>query len=236
MRAKTVNEAIKHLKPRSEEEIVKAQREFFEEACDIAKTLYMDDWESGLYVYNMSNNTNYDDLIDFVYGEFSDQLKSYMNQPTGQYTTPSLFAVDIIISQLWEANNEEPFNPYDFYDKYDAMFDVVDESIKHLTPRSEEEIKKMHREEDDLKPDGYMTLSNTGSIQVKLVDGGDSILYRFSSEDPFTPYKEVDVEWGYEEDDYNTDSSGEPESRPYFLVKDTRYYLDQFMRTDYFHN
>lgn len=106
----------------------------------------------------------------------------------------------------------------------------VYESIKWLTPRSPEELKKSHQEENELKPDGVLQLTNTGGIEVKLVDGGDEILYRFFSEDPFAPYTEAEIEWGYDKDDFEEDEEGNPEYRAYFLVGDTRYYLDEFMR------
>ena len=260
MRAKTINEAIKHLPGRTQEELNKllfkdspykwiklakkhgiklspeqiekseaelkiVLSEYIKKACRIAKRLYPE-WRQRLRDYNAKNNVDYDNLADFAYGEFNAEDFFFV------FDNPKVFAIDNIIRILWEANSKAPHRFNEFY-YYNLDRSWIGESIKHLPGRSEEELKKIQQEEDYLKPDGYMTLSNTGSMQVKLVDGGDSILYRFSSGDPFTPYKEADIEWGYDEDDYEVDREGLPELRPYFSVKNTRYYLDQFMRMDY---
>lgn len=78
---------------------------------------------------------------------------------------------------------------------------------------------------------GYMTLTNTGGIEVELADNGDTLRYRFGDGETFSDPIEVDLETFFPEDDrywpYDDD-----ECRTGFQIgPDQIYYLDQFMRS-----
>jgi hypothetical protein len=117
--------------------------------------------------------------------------------------------------------------------QYGARKKKVNESIKHLKPRSEEELRLYIEKYKDWKPDGYLTLTNSSCIEVKIVEGGDSIEYRFNYGDNkfHFPIEEF-LEWGYDEDDIEAGDE-KPDLKPYFLVGETKYFLDNFMRCNY---
>jgi hypothetical protein len=84
---------------------------------------------------------------------------------------------------------------------------------------------------DEWKPDGVMTLSNTGGMELKFVDNGEGVEYRYSGD--IIP-KGADVEYEYEktepDEDYPYSYDG-TEIRTYFEDdRGEKWYLDQFMR------
>lgn len=114
---------------------------------------------------------------------------------------------------------------------------LVNESIKHLTPFSKKQLKDAGYDEKykNWKPEGFMQLTNWGGIELKIIDNGEGVQYRFNyGDDDFKPVLEADVEWGIDEEDIDpeTDDNGEPISEPYFSIGDDKYFLKNFMRTD----
>ena len=154
MKAKFIYEAIKHMPGKELKHL-----DYVKKACDIVEKLY-GNWRDALYSYSMSNDgANYDDLLQFVY----DELEYELNFHIKRNLTPQFFAIDIIISTLWEEYeyDNDKFDPYDFYDSYDEL----NEAIKHMAPYSPEELEDKGYTEEMLKwaswqPDGYLTLNN----------------------------------------------------------------------------
>lgn len=80
-----------------------------------------------------------------------------------------------------------------------------------------------------------MQLSNWGGIEIKIIENGEAVEYRFNygDEDQFKPVIEAEVEWGIDEDDIDPemDDNNEPISQPYFSVGESKYFLKDFMRS-----
>jgi len=115
----------------------------------------------------------------------------------------------------------------------------VNEAIKHLAPHSEEELEDRGYTEEMLKwaswqSDGYMTLNNWGGIEIKIIDNGDGVEYRFNYGDEgneVKPVHDAEIEWVEDPDNDEKDEEGFPISEPSFMVGDSRYFLKDFMRS-----
>jgi hypothetical protein len=106
------------------------------------------------------------------------------------------------------------------------------ESIKHLKPRSEEELKPYYDLYKDWEPDGYLTLNNFGGIEIKIIDNeGIEYRYNFGDEEKFKPISDADIEYGYDENEVESGDE-KPDLKPYFMIGDDKYFLDHFMRID----
>ena len=71
--------------------------------------------------------------------------------------------------------------------------------------------------EDNFRVDGYMTLSNSGGIEIELDNSGDSLRYRFNNNGTYTEPEETFIAF---------DIDGEA----MFVDGDTEYHLSDFMR------
>jgi hypothetical protein len=110
---------------------------------------------------------------------------------------------------------------------------TIYETIKHLPGRSKEELEP-YEHYKDWKPDGALTLNNWGGVEIKLIDNNEAVEYRynFGNENEWNIPIEAEIEYGIDEDDDSKDEEGNPIFKPYFLIGDDKYFLDQFMRID----
>lgn len=76
--------------------------------------------------------------------------------------------------------------------------------------------------QQDFKPQGYLTLSNSGGIEIEINDSGDAVRYRTCN------CNGCEVLYGnvshWQEIKFDNDDE------MYFFVYSTRYYLNQFMK------
>lgn len=80
---------------------------------------------------------------------------------------------------------------------------------------------------EQFEADGYMTISNTGGIEIQLNNSGDGCRYRFNPD----PENEVfDAEIIYQPDPDSDEN--EPELVPGFLHGEIFYKLGDFMRLE----
>jgi len=116
--------------------------------------------------------------------------------------------------------------------------ELVDAGFKEKTPPSEvasQIIQTFYQ--NDWKPDGAMALTNTGGIELKVVESGDGVEYRFTGE--IIPHG-ADIEYDYRDEDNEqidwsemTDED-ERELKAFFRDKnENKWYLEDFMRIDY---
>lgn len=68
--------------------------------------------------------------------------------------------------------------------------------------------------QQDFNPQGYLTLSNSGGIEIEINDSGDAVRFRM--------YKGNVSEWR----EIRFDENGEM----YFYAYSNKYYLSQFMK------
>lgn len=118
--------------------------------------------------------------------------------------------------------------------------ELVNAGFKEKTPPSEvasQIIQTFYQ--NDWKPDGAMALTNTGGIELKVVESGDGVEYRFTGE--IVPHG-AEIEYDYRDDDgEETDWSevgstdeDERESKAFFKDEnENKWYLEDFMRIDY---
>lgn len=114
---------------------------------------------------------------------------------------------------------------------FNKFREFVEEGFNNQTPPSEianQIITTYYKNE--WKPDGGMALSNTGGIEIKIVDSGDGVEYRYTGE-IIPKGAEIEFEHIDEEDDPDMyEYTGGV--REYFEDEnENRYYLDEFMRT-----
>lgn len=198
MKAKFVNESIKHLKPKTQKEIDAWLEPMEQFKKDIIKYLHDKMLYNNLEVNSMMRKA---EKYGNLYRDFEDGF------------SPQKAANNVL--DVW-----------------------LNEGIKHLKPFSNKQLKDAGYDEKykNWKPDGYMTLSNWGGIEIKIVDGGEGVEYRFNyGDDNFRPVLEADVEWGIDEDDIDpeTDENGDPITEPFFSVGEDKYFLKDFTRSDY---
>lgn len=118
--------------------------------------------------------------------------------------------------------------------------ELVDAGFKEKTPPSEvasQIIQSFYQ--NDWKPDGAMALTNTGGIELKVVDSGDGVEYRFTGE--IVPHG-AEIEYDYRDEDseeidwseVGSTDEDERESKAFFKDEnENKWYLEDFMRIDY---
>lgn len=67
---------------------------------------------------------------------------------------------------------------------------------------------------EEFKPNGYLTISNLGGVEIMINYTGESIIYSW--------YGKISRRWQSIKYDNNGD--------PYFTIYGRKYYLNQFMR------
>lgn len=227
MRAKTVNEAIKHLTGRPEEELYKA---FSIKQIEMYKQIKE-------YLVSKKIIPRIDPgMLEFYYGDLLFEIIYYEDKNEFTYT---------IFQNIhdYKTGDEGTYihkyaTTFTTFEEFKELLDKwvfnTNESIKHLTPHSKEHLKSAGYDEKyaNWKPGGSMTLNNWGGIEIKIIDNGDAVEYRFNyGDDDFKPVIEADIEWGIDEDNPEMED-GEPISEPYFTVGEDKYFLKDFMRTD----
>lgn len=227
MRAKTINEGIKHLSGRTPAELEKLQRKYQDYVVSLGGNLC-----SRIQDY-------FDEKTDFIVDVDSHWKdgKKVIDIHCDDFMDYHEFVIDHNLEERFEFNGDfEPIGdgvritielPFEYEDE------ELDESIKHLTPKTGPEVDDYLETIKDWKPDGYMTLNNFGGIEVKVTNDGEGVTYRYNYGAPeIASIHEADLEWGYDEDNYEKDDDDNPYLRQYFMVGDTRYYLDEFWRND----
>jgi len=114
--------------------------------------------------------------------------------------------------------------------------ELVDAGFKEKTPPSEvasQIIQSFYQ--NDWKPDGAMALTNTGGIELKVVDSGDGVEYRFTGE--IVPHG-AEIEYDYRDEDNEpidwSEVDDERELKAFFKDEnENKWYLEDFMRIDY---
>lgn len=132
MRAKLVNEAIKHLTPKSEEETGRPYYNYVEKACKIVEDVWKNYISTALFWYNEEAGEETEEwfnLIDFVYLELKPELLLAIKENL----TPEEFA-KIIIDSLKVYSDTIEMRVKTLGKDIRNM--KVEESIKHLTPFS----------------------------------------------------------------------------------------------------
>ena len=76
---------------------------------------------------------------------------------------------------------------------------------------------------DDFRVDGQMTTSNFGGIEVEMDDRGDGLRYRHNYGGVPDEPQDAEIEFEISDDE-------DLDGKPYFMIGDEKYYLDQFMR------
>lgn len=88
-------------------------------------------------------------------------------------------------------------------------------STEDLRETTDDEVKTLWQEHfDKFKPQGYLTLSNMGCIEIEVNNSGEAVRFRM--------YNGNVSDW----QQIKFDGKGEM----YFYAYSTRYYLNQFMR------
>jgi len=90
-----------------------------------------------------------------------------------------------------------------------------DEIEDFFTELNEEEERQQERE-DNFEPTAFLTLTNTGGIELMIDETGETAFYRFTAGDTTV-----------EESEIQHDQEGEP----YFLIGETAYYLSEFLKS-----
>jgi len=81
-----------------------------------------------------------------------------------------------------------------------------------------------------------MALTNTGGIELKVVDSGDGVEYRFTGE--IVPHG-AEIEYDYRDEDneqidWSEVDDDERETKAFFKDEnENKWYLEDFMRIDY---
>lgn len=226
MRAKTINESIKHLSGRTPAELEKLQRKYQDYVVSLGGNLC-----SRIQDY-------FDEKTDFIVDVDShwEKGKKVIELHCDVFVGYAEFLIDHDLEGRFEFNAD--FEPTDYgvriIIELPFEYEDIDEGIKHLTPKTGPDIEEYLEKIKDWKPDGVMTLNNWGGIELKVTDDGEGVEWRYNygNPDQINTINEADLEWGYDEDDYEKDDDDNPYLRQYFMVGDTRYYLDQFMRID----
>jgi hypothetical protein len=71
---------------------------------------------------------------------------------------------------------------------------------------------------------GVMSISNTMGMSIRISDSGEEVQYRWSDSGEWSEFQEI-----FEE--YPEDSEDEG-YEPYFIIDDTKYYINDFMRVE----
>jgi hypothetical protein len=152
---------------------------------------------------NALGSSDYDRFIEYLYSKPENIKESIDSVSNSDLSNPS---------KLWDESNINELGTGD--GDGDPVFDRIHRDSASDWP-----------EENDFRVDGHMTLSNSGGIEVEMNDSGDGVRYRFNdSGNPDEPHEaEIEYESGTSDDD----------SRTYFHVGSDKYYLDQFMRSNF---
>lgn len=88
---------------------------------------------------------------------------------------------------------------------------------------------------NEFKADAYLTLSNTGGIEIMLNRSNDGVYYRFNYGQDNLQDEEIyesEIFYGYSDEDTVNDATF-----PYFIHEseneDRKYFLNEFIRTNY---
>jgi len=114
--------------------------------------------------------------------------------------------------------------------------ELVKDGFENKTPPSEVAhniIENYYK--NDWKPDGAMALTNTGGIELKVVDSGNSVEFRFTGE--IIPHG-AEIEYDYRDQESDEEvgwtDEDEREAKAFFKDEhDNKWYLEDFMRIDY---
>jgi len=93
--------------------------------------------------------------------------------------------------------------------------DEIEAFFEQLNTEEEEEEAQQERE-DNFEPTAFLTLTNSGGIELMLNETGETAFYRFTSGD--TTVEEAEIQHDQEGD-------------PYFLIGERAHYLSEFLKS-----
>lgn len=118
--------------------------------------------------------------------------------------TPDQLNSEILASLLASQNARSNFQ---------SLESEIEDFFTELNEEEEEAEQIQEEREGIFEPTGYLTISNTGGIELMIDEAGETALYRFTAGN--TDIEEAEIQY---------DLEGEP----YILIGEAVYYLNEF--------